>query len=180
LSIHCLISGMVYKDAEKLYAEVRKDGEALIEEAFEAILRASAPLAPHAKLPSGHLIALNTTFFPRRDVVKIPLGSGWDASKLKSKVVQTSKNGKDGYALMECSEGESVSFCSGLFADCNPVSGELFLVFRRHSLIFSLKVYTNGSDHFVLRNASVQLTISCGRITSLFDVRLGSVVILVV
>lgn len=34
-------------------------------------------------------------------------------------------------------------------------------------------VYTNGSDHFVLRNASVQLTISKGRISSLYDVNLG-------
>ena len=33
-------------------------------------------------------------------------------------------------------------------------------------------VYTNGSDHFVLRNASVQLTISKRRITSLVDVKL--------
>ncbi|KAJ7846611.1 hypothetical protein B0H14DRAFT_3454301 [Mycena olivaceomarginata] len=36
-----------------------------------------------------------------------------------------------------------------------------------------VSVYTNGGDHFVLRNASVQLTISCGRITSLLDVQLG-------
>src|SRR5882757_9432582 len=40
-----------------------------------------------------------------------------------------------------------------------------------------LTVYTNGSDHFVLRNASVQLTISKGRITSLVDVDLGYIVL---
>lgn len=33
-------------------------------------------------------------------------------------------------------------------------------------------VYTNGSDHFVLRNPSIQLTISHGRITSLLDIKL--------
>lgn len=33
-------------------------------------------------------------------------------------------------------------------------------------------VYTNGSDHFVLRNSGVQLTISKGRITSILDVKL--------
>ena len=32
-------------------------------------------------------------------------------------------------------------------------------------------VFTNGSDHFVLRNASVQLAISNGRISSLVDVK---------
>jgi alpha-mannosidase len=34
-------------------------------------------------------------------------------------------------------------------------------------------VFTNGTNHFVLRNASVQLTISEGRINSLIDVKLG-------
>jgi hypothetical protein len=36
-------------------------------------------------------------------------------------------------------------------------------------------VFTNGTNHFVLRNASVQLTISEGRINSLIDVKLGLV-----
>lgn len=40
-----------------------------------------------------------------------------------------------------------------------------------------MAVHTNGSDHFVLRNASVQLTISKGRITSLLDVPLQYVFI---
>lgn len=39
----------------------------------------------------------------------------------------------------------------------------------------SVIVFTNGTDHFVLRNANVQLTISEGRVTSLIDVRLGLV-----
>jgi hypothetical protein len=36
-------------------------------------------------------------------------------------------------------------------------------------------VYTNGGNHFMLRNASAQLTISRGRIKSLLDVQLGYV-----
>lgn len=40
------------------------------------------------------------------------------------------------------------------------------------ALMMGMVVYTNGSDHFVLRNSSVQLTISDGRITSLLDVKL--------
>lgn len=39
--------------------------------------------------------------------------------------------------------------------------------------LIDIPVYTNGSDHFVLRNAGVQLTISKGRISSLVDVKLG-------
>jgi hypothetical protein len=34
-------------------------------------------------------------------------------------------------------------------------------------------VFTNGPDHFVMRNSSVQLTISNGRITSLLDTQFG-------
>jgi alpha-mannosidase len=116
---------MVYEDAERLYSEVRKEGNALIEEAFHVLFKDSTPVTPDAKAASGNLIAFNTTFFPRRDVVKVPLdGSGY-ARKLKSMVVQTSKDGKEGYALMNCSDGDSLSFCSGLFADCNPASGEV-------------------------------------------------------
>ncbi|KAI0944229.1 hypothetical protein AcW1_010259 [Taiwanofungus camphoratus] len=147
---------MVYEDAEKLYAEVRKEGEELIEEAFTALLPKSIPLSePTLKLKkSGTLVAFNTTFFPRRDVVKVPLVGG-SASRLRSQVVQVSKDGTSGFALMDCSSGGSLSLCSGLYADCMPTS-----------------VFTNGSDHFVLRNSSMQLTISKGRITSLFDVEL--------
>jgi len=42
----------------------------------------------------------------------------------------------------------------------------------RVNLTWNPSVYTNGSDHFVLRNACVQLTISKGRISSLVDVKL--------
>ena len=47
---------------------------------------------------------------------------------------------------------------------------QLILIF-----FFFFSVFTNGSDKFVLRNASVQLMISKGRITSLLDVKLGYV-----
>ena len=43
-------------------------------------------------------------------------------------------------------------------------------------IYFFETVYSNGCDHFVLRNASVQLTVSKGRITSLVDVKLKWVV----
>ncbi|KAH9942858.1 glycosyl hydrolases family 38 N-terminal domain-containing protein [Amylocystis lapponica] len=150
--------GMVYDDAEKLYAEVRKDGEALIEEAFSALFPASFLLTDPAlkakNLKPGSVIGWNTTFFPRREVVEVPLVGG--SSRLRSQVVQASKDGNSGLALMNCSADSSLAFASGMYADCMPVS-----------------VFTNGSDHFVLRNSSVQMTISKGRITSLFDVEIG-------
>ncbi|KDQ27960.1 glycoside hydrolase family 38 protein [Pleurotus ostreatus PC15] len=108
--------GMVYDDAEKLYAEVRKDGDAMLDEAFSVLFPDSRPMTTATVSNIQQLIAYNTTFFPRQQVVKVPFN--------RSKGV------------------------------------------RAH-------VYTNGSDHFVLRNAFIQLTISKGRITSLLDLKLG-------
>ncbi|KAH7922134.1 glycoside hydrolase family 38 protein [Leucogyrophana mollusca] len=147
--------GMVYDDAEKLYAEVRKDCTALLEEAFSVLIRSPVSLTPQSKLgrPS-ELLAFNTTPFARRDVAKVSLvGNG---KSLRSTLVQVSADGTAGYALMDTSDGGNIARPVGMFADCMPAS-----------------VFTNGSDHFVLRNASVQLTISGGRITSLVDVKLG-------
>jgi|SRR5882762_2032037 alpha-mannosidase len=113
---------MVYDDAEKLYAEVRKDGESLLEEAFEALFQKSLPLSQVKSFDvSGSIVGFNTTSFARRDIVKIPLRGS--ASQLKSKVVQTSLDGGTGYALMDGSGGGSLAIPSGLYADCMPASG---------------------------------------------------------
>lgn len=114
---------MVYDDAEKLYAEVRKDGEALLEAAFKTLFPDSVPLSKATSVRSpGSIIAYNTTFFPRRDVLQVPLSG--KTSSLKSQVVQASEDGSVGYALLDCSEGGNVARPSGLFANCMPVSGE--------------------------------------------------------
>lgn len=112
---------MVYEDAEKLYAQVKKDGNAIIEEAFDALLGFKSSDARTEPI-SGNFIGFNTTPFPRRDVVKIPF-TGPHATELRSKLVQTTKDGKEGYALMDCSAGSPLSASSGMLVDCNPVSG---------------------------------------------------------
>lgn len=115
---------MVYDDAEKLYAEVRKDGEDMLEDAFDTLFPRSIPISRmESTKAQGNLVAYNTTFFPRRDVVEVPLTG--NAASLKNKVVQASKDGSTGYALFDCSEGGHLAKPSGLFADCMPVSGEL-------------------------------------------------------
>jgi alpha-mannosidase len=58
------------------------------------------------------------------------------------------------------------------FSVCMPASGESDVL---RTLISVLNIFTNGTDHFVLRNANVQLTISEGRFSSLIDARLGLV-----
>lgn len=117
-----LYSGMVYEDAEKNYAQVKKDGNELIEEAFRVIFGFPSSDA-RTQLVSGNFIGFNTTPFPRRDVVKVPF-TGPHAAKLRSKLVQTTKDRKEGYALMDCSAGGPLSSSSGMFADCHPVSGK--------------------------------------------------------
>jgi len=154
--------GMVYDDAEKLYTEIGTCGDALLEEAFDVLFPKSIPFSSEIPLkdtnPSGNVIAFNTTFFSRRDVVKVPLSGA--TSHLKRHIVHTSNDGKIGYALMDCPAGGSPgTLCAvseGLPAGCQPAY-----------------VCTNGSDHFVLRNSSIQLTISNGRISSLVDVQLS-------
>jgi len=130
-------SGMVYDDAEKLYAEVRKDGETLLEEAFGVLfpagsvaLSAGSPITtnPKALLPSAEVVGYNTTFFPRSDVVQVP------AALSTSRVVQTTKTAgaKVGYAVMNCAGGGGVGRLvgpeEGLYAQIMPVSGVFFLV----------------------------------------------------
>lgn len=144
--------GMVYDDADKLYAEVREVCTGLLEEAFSVLLPRSSPLV--SKSTSETLIAFNATSFARYDVIKVPLSR--DAARMKAQVIQTSADGKHGYALMHSVGNKITSQPVGMFSGYMPAS-----------------VFTNGTNHFVLRNASVQLTISEGRISSLIDVKLG-------
>ncbi|KAJ7199975.1 glycoside hydrolase family 38 protein [Mycena pura] len=144
--------GMVYDDAEKLYAEVRQDAEAMLDDALDVILGCAAPAA-HA-MALDQLAAYNTTFFPRREVVRVPIAGG-----LGAQVAQLSADGKEGYTVVDCAGGARPARLQ-----TTPIT---------EAWGFSpVSVYTNGADHFVLRNGSVQLTISRGRITSLVDVQL--------
>ncbi|KAJ6546194.1 glycoside hydrolase family 38 protein [Mycena vulgaris] len=150
--------GMVYDDAEKLYAEVRKDGDKMLDDALDVIFGGARRLTGATTASLDQIVAYNTTFFPRREVVVLPLMGG--ASALKGQVAQVSADGAEGYAVVHCAGGARAA---GL--GMNPVTEAWGFT--------PVSVYTNGGDHFVLRNASVQLTISGGRITSLVDVQMG-------
>lgn len=133
---------MVYEDAEKLYAEVRKEGEAVIEEAFGILFPTSSPLT--ASTPAKHLsasaspndvevAAYNTTFFPRREVVAVPMGAGPLAPGIGTKIVQVSEDGKTGYGVVDCMDGGSMGvLCApgaAMHEFCMPVSGASALRF---------------------------------------------------
>jgi hypothetical protein len=119
-------SGMVYDDAEALYAEVRKVGEELLDEAFNVLCPKSFS-QPQAWLKAtnnhgGDILVFNTTPFPRTDVVKFPLSTA--TSQLDSKVVQKLEDGKTGYAVIVSQAGGSLcDFIEGPTAFTVPASG---------------------------------------------------------
>lgn len=95
---------MVYEDAEKLYAEVAKDGKSLIEEAFQVLFSHSVLLSPETRLQPNtslnQIIGYNTTFLDRREIVKIPLDGA--SAGLKTAVAQVDNNNNEvGYAIMD-------------------------------------------------------------------------------
>ncbi|KAG1758960.1 galactose mutarotase-like domain-containing protein [Suillus occidentalis] len=87
-------------------------------------------------------------------VCEVPLSR--NATHMKAQVIQTSADGKHGYALMHSVGNKVASQPVGMSSICMPAS-----------------VFMNGMDHFVFRNANLQFTISEGRISGLIDVRLG-------
>ena len=129
-SIIFIISGLVYEDAEAIYAEVKRDGELLVEEAFSVLIPKSVPLTPAttSKPLSGSckIVAYNTTFFPRWDIIKVPLTKA--GSSLKSQILQASDDCREGYAIMHCAKGaglgELKSPSNALHAHLKPVSSK--------------------------------------------------------
>jgi alpha-mannosidase len=123
---------MVYEDAEALYSEVTKDGEAILEDAFCVLFPGSIPVQPSMRSKSlggsSKIIAFNTTFFPRWDIIRIP-SLGKAGPGLKNLVLQASEDGKEGYAIMHCAGGGSVGELkhpsSGLHQLIKPVSGKI-------------------------------------------------------
>jgi hypothetical protein len=99
-------SGMVYQDAEKLYAEVRIDTEGLLDSALAVLYPSSLPLSsavPASTSGPLSVFAHNTTFFPRRDIVRVPLGERGISSG--NALLQKTSDGKEGYVVLECGAG---------------------------------------------------------------------------
>jgi alpha-mannosidase len=117
--------GMVYEDAEKLYAEVHDKGLKLLDEAFDALLEKSQRMAAAPLLKSAsamRVIGFNTVHYPRYEVVQLST-AGPQGARLKSEVVQLSKDGLTGYALMDASRGTNLAYPRGMFADMKTSSG---------------------------------------------------------
>ena len=122
---HLNTSGMVYEDAEKLYGEVGKDCQRMLEDAFAALYPRSLPLSRDqttAYPTPGSVMGINTTHIPRLDVVQIPMSIS-DSRNFRSQVVQSSSDGKHAFVLLENNDGFGISSSRGIFADCQSPSG---------------------------------------------------------
>lgn len=115
---------MVYDDAEKLYAEVRKDGDAMLDEAFSVLFPDSRPMTTATVLNIQQLIAYNTTFFPRQQVVKVPFNR---SKGIRAHGLQVSRTEDVAYYVM----GAKAAGPSQAISDLNdiaPVSGLHFIL----------------------------------------------------
>jgi alpha-mannosidase len=103
---------------------VHKDSEALLEDAFHTLFPNTVPLNAFTvnKLTRASMnFGVNTTFFPRRDVVAVSLEG--PAKTLGGSVVQTSKDSNVGYAALGCAQGGNISSVSELGPNASTVSG---------------------------------------------------------
>lgn len=128
--------GMIYEDAEKvctlrtvtvslradfetlaqIYAETAAKGKKLLEHALSALLPGSVDV--HDCNATGEdLVAINTTGFARREIIKVPLAS---ARALSDAAIQVSHDGQ-AYVLIDNSEGAPV--VSATSVDALAVSG---------------------------------------------------------
>lgn len=114
---------MVYDDAEQLYSEVRKDCETLLEDAFGVLLSDSVPLSVDSPISQPfNVIAVNTTPFARRDIIKIPVSAA--CQNLLPSSVQTTVDGKHDYVLLETQKNEIIAQPAVASTEHGPVSGK--------------------------------------------------------
>ncbi|TKA51106.1 hypothetical protein B0A53_05892 [Rhodotorula sp. CCFEE 5036] len=152
--------GMVYDDAEKIYADVQEKGAALLDSALNILVPNSKSLSHPEALDS--LVALDTLGLARRELVKVPMSV---ARALDDAALQRSHDG-EAYVLFDTTGGTIVT---------EPVSINDTSLSRGGS---SARARLAGTDH-VLSTDKLHVVISKeGRITSIVDRELDRELIL--
>lgn len=107
---------MAYDDAEVLYAEVRRDVTKEIEKAFDALFPKSSAMTLDSpfKASTEGIVAYNSTFIPRREVIQLPIG-------VDGSLVQKSKDGRARFALVDAKSAGQGSVVA--HTDGNSASG---------------------------------------------------------
>jgi alpha-mannosidase len=155
----------VYDDAEKIYNWIAKEAKEIVHEALRVLVPKCIPLQAGElalrgqKVLKGRLVTLNTVHAHRREVVSVDmsLDAGINpllARYMKEELVQISRDSRTGYVVAE-NPGAGFAPVAGLFAI--TTGAEALQITNRD---------------FVLQNANIKLTISGGRIVSLYDVKL--------
>ncbi|KAG0143248.1 hypothetical protein CROQUDRAFT_661493 [Cronartium quercuum f. sp. fusiforme G11] len=147
--------GLVYRDAERMYADTAKEGAVLLEEAHKILNPHSRSLIDSQKA-GGSCIALNTLSFPRQEVIKIPL------------------NCYDGRSAFSISQAQDDS----CFVIAKDKLGNSMVDFVTLSTSITpataTTVYDDGELHYILANAFLTVWISTkGQITSITDTTIG-------
>lgn len=78
---------MVYEDAEKLYAEVKRDGEKMVHDALSALLDGSDIIGPQST--ADNVAVVNTVPFQRLEVVSLPFSASSALANVRSQVSAT-------------------------------------------------------------------------------------------
>lgn len=159
----------------QIYADTAHKGTALLEEAMKALIPGSHPVED-CNAEGDELIAVNTTGFARREIVKIPLAS---ARALADAAIQISHDGQ-AYVLFENEGAEPVVNATSMTqlaeSKIAPARGELGRAHIRETatdLLVLVSARAVGSD-FVLSNAQLSVTVSKkGCITSIVDLGLN-------
>lgn len=138
--------GMVYEDAEELYAEVHEKGTALLQTAIKALVPSSSVVASAS---SNAPFAINTSGQPRTELVKV---KGKPSSDLLS---QSTTSTADMVVLRDLTGAGIATAIEDSELDYVPA-----------------QCMRAKDGTFVLSNESLEVKISSkGRITSVYDLR---------
>ncbi|GAA5820018.1 hypothetical protein JCM10212_006157 [Sporobolomyces blumeae] len=182
--------GLVYEDAEKIYANIAEKGSALLESALDALAPSSVSLARASAAPASaraalgdSIFAISTTLLPRRELVKIPLSL---ARSLSDAAIQPIHRAPASAANTASSVDESFEKLS-LLDNAGEPSAWVVLEIGEEGKVFAetkssvdveqakwgVRARPAGNGDVKLSNGGLEIKISSdGRLTSVYDVAL--------
>ncbi|GAA5929068.1 alpha-mannosidase [Sporobolomyces koalae] len=151
--------GLVYEDAEKIYANVASKGLTLLSNALDALLPASVSIDSAASLSGSRdtLFGVSTTGLARRSLVKIPLATARALSDAAIQPSRTREDDESAYVVLE------VGAEGGLIAHSKTSE-------QVHASGCGVRARKIEGDAILLYNDQVEVVVSSeGRLTSIYD-----------
>ncbi|CAD6893767.1 unnamed protein product [Tilletia laevis] len=151
---------MVYDDIEKIYADIRKRGNKILQDAVHALERAEKSQWDETEDDDAAAWALNTLAIPRRELVAIPAA---EAQALpRTATVQMGQG-----------ESEAGDRRAWIMVEDTTGGGALSVVENASAIMRnSQAVFVNEVSHnsFELNNGVLSVKVSDGRISSIYDI----------